>query len=1038
MRVLVVDDVPANRRFLTNLLEKALHSVQEAEDGQSAFDLLKSRKFDCVISDVLMPKLDGYRLCYKIRTNKSLRSIRVFLLSSVFTSENDKDLAKQMGADGFFVRPTSPEIILAAIESPLEHNRFDNPAQPLRKPDQVREYNDLFVRTLENKNDELQAQNQLLEESRSELLLYKTALEVTSVAAVITDHAGKITWANPAYAQLSGLSPEERKGRLLSVLHDDPKLKAEIWNQLRAGQGWQGRHASRRKDGTHYTEEDTITPVLKDGVITQIIAIISNITNQEEMTHQLRLKTALMEAQIHSVPEPVIIIDENGRPLIYNRNFLEMWKIPLNVIEDSSWRPLDWCTRQCAKPAEFARQIEYLWSHAHETSETTIRLIDGRTVMVFAAPVIGSEGKLYGRLWMFTDITEQSRREHLLMVLNACMSSLSDEVVVCESNFNIPDGPHILFVNKAFERQHLKLSSEVIGLPLFQAGLDPSWFPIEDLQWSIEKKQPIRRGIESISDGNTVYRDLDIIPVSDKMGVCTHLAFIQRDKTEEKRAEIQISEQAEFLDKANEAILVHDLKGRIIFWNKGAEKIYGWSRDEVLGKRVVENIYSDETLFHGINEITLLKGEWNGETRHTTKSKGEITVQARCTLIRDNSGNPKSVLAINTDVTEKKKIESHFMRAQRMESIGTLAGGIAHDLNNILAPILLSIAVLKDMVQHPDAVMILEAIEVSTRRGADIVRQVVSFARGAEGQRIELQVIHVVRDLEKIIKETFPKDVLLRFIIGPEIWTVIGDATQLHQVLLNLCVNARDAMPQGGILKLSIENTVLDEQFIETNAMSLPAGRYVRITVADSGTGIRAEHIDKIFEPFFSTKEVSKGTGLGLSTVLAIIKSHGGAIKVNSEYGKGASFFVYLPASGLGLVSVDSVTTSPQLLKGNGELILVVDDEPSILRVTAQTLHSNNYQTIIASDGAEALAFYAQRQSEIALVFTDMMMPVLDGTAMIHALLRLNPKVKVIGASGVSSQVASFKSPSPLLKHFLAKPFAAEELLRAIKAVLAE
>ncbi len=291
----------------------------------------------------------------------------------------------------------------------------------------------------------------------------------------------------------------------------------------------------------------------------------------------------------------------------------------------------------------------------------------------------------------------------------------------------------------------------------------------------------------------------------------------------------------------------------------------------------------------------LANGEWSGELHHFTKNRREIVVEARLTLIRDKEGNPKSILGINTDVTEKKIIETQFLRAQRMESIGTLAGGIAHDLNNILTPILMSIDTLKTKTFDPQAIKMLESVGVSAKRGADIVRQVLTFARGIQGERIEIQPKHLLQDIEMIIKDIFPKDIRLLMSIPEESWTIQGDPTQMHQVLLNLCLNARDAMPDGGDLRLCIEHCVLNEQYAVTNLQAKP-GRYVKFSVIDQGTGIPREILDKIFEPFFTTKDINKGTGLGLSTVSAIVKSHGGVINVYSEPGNGTSFHVYLPA----------------------------------------------------------------------------------------------------------------------------------------------
>ncbi len=389
------------------------------------------------------------------------------------------------------------------------------------------------------------------------------------------------------------------------------------------------------------------------------------------------------------------------------------------------------------------------------------------------------------------------------------------------------------------------------------------------------------------------------------------------------------------------------------------------------------------------------------------------------------------------DLTERKKLEQQFLRAQRMESIGTLAGGVAHDLNNILAPIMMSIDVLKSMSDSPEARSILETIEVSAKRGASIVRQVLSFARGLEVERIEVQPRHLLQDIENIIKDTFPKDISLNFSVPNELWTISGDPTQIHQILLNLCVNARDAMPMGGTLTLSVENCLLDEHYAAMNLQTKP-GRYICISVIDSGVGMQPDLIDKIFEPFFTTKELNKGTGLGLSTVQAIVKSHNGAINVYSELGKGTTFKVYLPAMNISNVAPHVETEPVNLPRGNGETILVVDDEASILTITSQTLQAFGYSVVTASDGTEALAAYVEHRNKIAVVLTDMAMPVLDGPATIRALKKLNPAVKIIGASGLNVNGSITNNVGIGVKHFLVKPYTAGTLLTTLRTILDE
>jgi nitrogen-specific signal transduction histidine kinase/CheY-like chemotaxis protein len=389
------------------------------------------------------------------------------------------------------------------------------------------------------------------------------------------------------------------------------------------------------------------------------------------------------------------------------------------------------------------------------------------------------------------------------------------------------------------------------------------------------------------------------------------------------------------------------------------------------------------------------------------------------------------------DLSERKKLEQQFLRAQRMESIGTLAGGIAHDLNNILAPIMLSVPLLKSESDTPKRRAILEMVADSAQRGADIVGQVLSFARGLESRKTEVQLELLFKELENIIKDTFPRDIQLRFSIPHDIWTLFADPTQVHQILLNLSLNARDAMPDGGSLVIGAENHISNDAPVNSDGQA-KAGRFVCITVTDSGSGISLEIIEKIFEPFFTTKDLHKGTGLGLSTVMAIVKGHDGVVNVYSEPGKGTSFKVYLPA--MDPLSDPPTSQCKQTLipRGNGETIMVVDDEISILAITGQTLEHFGYRVLTANDGAEAVAIYAEKRNEIAVVLTDMMMPIMGGTSLISVLLRINPAIKIVKSSGLSSYRGANASVDVGLGHFLTKPYTAEILLRTIRAILEE
>jgi two-component system cell cycle sensor histidine kinase/response regulator CckA len=504
---------------------------------------------------------------------------------------------------------------------------------------------------------------------------------------------------------------------------------------------------------------------------------------------------------------------------------------------------------------------------------------------------------------------------------------------------------------------------------------------------------------------------------------------------ERQRAEQKIREQAALLDITTDAILVKDLNHQIMYWNKGAERLFGWQADDVIGKDANQLLYQKPSLQlrEALNEV-IAKGEWLGELQKVTKFAQEVTVESRWTLVRDEAGRPKSILTVDTDITEKKLLEAQFFRAQRLESIGTLASGIAHDLNNILTPILAAAQLLPLKLKNLDdrSQLLLQLLEVNARRGADLVKQVLSFTRGVEGKRVILQMRHLIGEIERILRETLPKSIEVDVKASHDLWTVFGDSTQLHQVLMNLCVNARDAMPLGGTLTIAASNQWIDETDVRTN-LEAKVGPYCVLSVADTGTGIATEILDRIFEPFFTTKELGSGTGLGLSTIVGIIKSHGGFITVSSQLSKGTEFKVFLPAV---MIREAAPIENPELHRGDGNLILVVDDEAPVRESLRITLEDYNYQVLTACNGVGAIEVYSQHQHRIQLVLIDLMMPLMDGPSTIRTLRRINPNVEVVAMSGLSSKGMIADAESAGVQRFLAKPFMVKDLLTTLKEAL--
>jgi PAS domain S-box-containing protein len=490
----------------------------------------------------------------------------------------------------------------------------------------------------------------------------------------------------------------------------------------------------------------------------------------------------------------------------------------------------------------------------------------------------------------------------------------------------------------------------------------------------------------------------------------------------------------------SDAVWDWDLVANQLWWGEGFCVLFGYERNEISPEVSwwAERIHPEdrERAYNSIHKAiaTPTQSTWSEEYRFLCKDGSYSIVQDRGQIVRDAAGRGVRMVGGMTDITEHKKLMNQYLRAQRMESIGTLAGGIAHDLNNVLAPILMSVDLMRFSITDAPTLKLINTVEQSAKRGADLVRQVLTFARGINsGQHVAIKVEHLIKDVARIASETFPRSIHTRVQLEPDLWAVTGDATQLHQVILNLVVNARDAMPDGGSLTLLAENVTIDDQYAATSRDAIP-GAYLCTSVIDTGCGMPPENIERIFEPFFTTKDVGKGTGLGLSTAHAIVESHRGFISVSSEPGKGSTFKVYLPADPK-LRPVEA-TTSAELPRGRGETILVIDDETSILTISQQTLETFGYRVIVAHDGAEAIAIYAQHRASIAVVITDMVMPIMDGPATINALMRINPQVQIIAASGLNSNGRVAKAAGAGVSHFLPKPYTAETLLVTLREVL--
>ncbi|MBD2294023.1 PAS domain S-box protein [Anabaena sphaerica FACHB-251] len=642
--------------------------------------------------------------------------------------------------------------------------------------------------------------------------------------------------------------------------------------------------------------------------------------------------------------------------------------------------------------------------------------------------------------YIVEDITERKQAENELRWQEALLRSMNS---VSPLGFYVVDNrtDNILYFNDRFceiwEIEHLKETMQsrelnnqkiipdclklIIDIPAFAASCQP----LQD-----ENNRCVVEDEIYFNDGRIIRRFST--QIRDKDDQYFGRLYIFEDITARKKVEQKLREQAALLNIATDAILVRDLDNKILLFNKSAEKLYGWKAEEVIDRNA-SHIWVDEpeSLQQEIYQTMLTQGSWQGELIKNTKFGTEIILESRWTLVHDEYNQAQCILIVETDITQKKQLEQQFLRAQRMESIGTLASGIAHDLNNVLSPIMMSAYLLKNKYYDPQAKELISIIETNAKRGANLVKQVLSFARGIPGDRTVIQVKYLISEMQQIVVQTFPKSIKFHAEIQENLYPVYGDTTQLDQVLMNLCLNARDAMPHGGTLTIIAENIWIDHNFVKIH-LEAEIGYYIIIKVIDTGIGIQSNVLDRIFEPFFTTKEFGKGTGLGLSTVISIIKGHDGFITVSSLQGKGTEFHVYLPAV---YTEITESLPEMEIPAGNEEWILLVDDEISILEITTTSLETHNYKVITASEGEKALDLYKQNQNKIKTVIIDILMPNIDGITTIHKLQNITPSLRIIAISGlVTSEHLNILNRLENIT-FLAKPFTVQELLKTLDKV---
>ncbi|RCJ15305.1 histidine kinase [Nostoc sp. ATCC 43529] len=892
------------------------------------------------------------------------------------------------------------------------------------------------------------SQRQRAEEAlRQSENLYRQLVESQTDIIIRIDLQGRVTFANAAACQTFGWKQDEFRGQpIFEFFHPDdlPQTRENITNLISGSYSLTtGERRAFTVNGIRWFQWKSIGIKDEEGEIVEIQGVGRDITEQQVALrdHQIA-EEALRQSEekfrnfAENTEAVIWIASANSlQPLYISPAYEKIWgRSCQNLLKQSFWidtvHPDD---RHLA-----SKFIEQLLNHQSASAEYRIFQLDGslRWIWNRGFAVCDRQGKINYYSGIAEDITERKLAEESLRESEARLNLALETAHMGIWDRNLKANTVIWSANMGL----------LYGLPW-----DSPCPTFEDYLNLIhpEDRESVVANITRVleegrgtieyrvvwPDGSIHWLNCTSQVYYNEIGEPIRTIGANRDITDRKLNEQKISEQAALLDIATDAILVRDFQSQILFWNKGAERIYGWLATEVIGKDSREILSQTETqqqLEVPLRSV-IENGSWQGELNKITKSGQKILVESRWTLMQDANGKPKSILCVDTDITDKKQLQEQFFRTQRLESLGTLAGGIAHDLNNILTPILAASQLLQNKFFQDEerCQQLMTLVESNAKRGATLVKQVLSFARGFKGERTIIQIQYLISEIIQIAQQTFPKSIEFSTNIAEDIWAVTGDTTQIHQVLMNLIVNARDALSDGGIIQISATNQFFDEAYTKMN-LDAKVGNYIVITIADNGIGIPPEILDKIFEPFFTTKGVNTGTGLGLSTALGIIKSHDGFIKVSSRVGKGSKFKVFLPAvEGTQVLNVEN----SEAHIGQGELILVVDDEAQIRDIAKIILENHNYKMLAASTGIEAIALYAQYKHQIKAVLMDIMMPEMDGITAIRTLQKMNNHVQIIACSGLNSMEIFTEVAGANVQAVLSKPYTAKELLKILHQV---
>ncbi|HXJ11993.1 MAG TPA: PAS domain S-box protein [Candidatus Limnocylindrales bacterium] len=597
----------------------------------------------------------------------------------------------------------------------------------------------------------------------------------------------------------------------------------------------------------------------------------------------------------------------------------------------------------------------------------------------------------------------------------------------------------IIWVNHAFEVLSGYTRAEALGQStrLLKSGRLPASY--YQTMWDTILSGQVWQGemVNRRKDGSLYHEEMTITPVKNAAGEISHFIAIKLDITERKASEERICRLAQVVENSAEMIAIGDPEGRIVFANRALLRVTGYTEDELVGKAFT-SLLSHNNPPHLDQEIrtqTLSGGGWSGECMHYRKEGREFPVSLSTSKIKDNQGAVIGTFGIAQDITERKRLEEQLAAAQKMEAVGQLAGGIAHDFNNLLG-VMIGYSELLQESFPPDDLRVrkLQQIKAAGDRAASLTRQLLAFSRKQVIRPRVIDLNGLVNDVNKMLARLVREDIELLCELKPALGMIKADPTQIEQVIINLVVNARDAMPDRGKIIIETANTYLDESYCRSHP-SVQPGRHIMLAISDTGTGMDEKTQEHIFEPFFTTKEQGKGTGLGLATVYGIVKQSGGSIWVYSQLGKGTTFKIYFPCVDEAVQPKEALGVSPALPRGN-ETILLAEDAEGMRSLISELLLRNGYTVLTAESSAELFMVTEQYNAPIDLLLTDVVMPGMNGRELADRLRAAHPALRIVYMSGYTSDTIVHHGVLREGIDFIEKPFTEASLMRKLREVL--